>query len=1281
MHTRRSFVWLLLTLAILLLAPTVASAATLQPGFTESQVATISANRAWSLGTADFNSDGIDDLVCGNTAGDVYFYRGVGDGTFVRPSTYAVNAPYYDTLSIATGDFNGDGKADFIAPRTGGTSVVASDGVVYLFLGRGNGTFETIGALGSHQGYPLGDAGTDVQSVAAADVDGDGDLDAVASDVTVSENSRADITLFRNGSNDASGHPVWTAENVSSMPSQTANPDAPPYYPPKAYLSAYGLAFGDMDGDGDQDLLVTDIAAYLYLYTNDGRGHFSPVRYDTPTLETRPYAIARLHDDFTTKASIVVADFNADGRPDVAVGGSEKTWNGKVDVWLNEGLDSSRRPKFTSAGTAGGVGTQAQGLAVGQLNPSVDALPDLVEGNYEGTMTALFTSISDPDNDGIVTMYDLLPLIPSFPSIDLNGDGSLNRFDQIDLDGDRIGSVLDPLTGALLGDEDADGDGVANETDNLPYVANPEQLDRDGDGLGEVDAPFPQATLGDPLDNRDPDGDGVPNGPFNPNLVDAYKNAKRKMMTGTTPMIIRIDALGRWWQSEFTQTLADSIYMDPATFAVKYHQNWNGVYGSSTTSPPANLEGGKELAVSLVAIPKLLWTDPTVVGYLNDRLKYPGFELGQHGTYHAAIQPAGQPDSEMNGYDPLEMYAYLKVGQDTLLGNYDLAPDYLSGKASDPKVSWAGAANPLVSFAPPYDEFDRASVQAVAQLGYIDFSSDIWVEGLARTNMPAYTDQFDPYGVLHAPAHFMPEGETPSGSYADYADYIRRHITANKANVFLIEEVNFSGRDSADAVNDTIDPAKWANFQTFLQVVKDYPGCVPMTLGEYAMARSYDNAPGIANADQADTNHDGIGDVAETSLVAEDATATAGSPVTLRARLANQGAGLAGQPVAFVIDANGDGTYDTDAEPTATATTGSDGWAEYTLTLDAPARDISFRATFGGGSGYEGCDPEVGSLAVRLLSVVTAEQATGIAGREMTLRAQLTDEGGQPLAGKDVVLTIDLDEDDVVDPDEQSASAMTDVDGWASVPMTPTVQAGYLKLMATFAGDSTYLASGDSTSLRLQYGALLQAEPATATAGTSVTLRAKLADLDGLPIGGKMVGFDIDANGDGTYGATEPKGMAITDADGWAAYTYTPASAARVTTFRASFIGETDYAAAAPVSARFVVRHATSIVAQSGANRLTPPGASSPKGCFVATLKDDYGNTSVSGQTVVFLLDLNRNGTIEPTEIAATAVTNGNGVAWAALPKNAGQYGNYIARFDGTAVYLASSSTARVNGK
>ena len=69
----------------------------------------------------------------------------------------------------------------------------------------------------------------------------------------------------------------------------------------------------------------------------------------------------------------------------------------------------------------------------------------------------------DDDNDGIVDQNDNCPLIANS--------------DQLDTDGDGMGNACD---------DDDDNDGVLDGIDNCPLIYNPNQDDRDNDGIGDV---------------------------------------------------------------------------------------------------------------------------------------------------------------------------------------------------------------------------------------------------------------------------------------------------------------------------------------------------------------------------------------------------------------------------------------------------------------------------------------------------------------------------------------------------------------------------------------------------------------------------------------------------------------------------------------------------------------------------------------------------------------------------------------------------------------------------
>jgi hypothetical protein len=278
---------------------------------------------------ADLNGDGKPDLVVVNRYDyTVGVLLGKGDGTFQKQVTYATGV---QPTSVAIGDFNGDGKLDLAISNY-------SDNTVGILLGNGDGTFQ------AEKTYATGN-GPSVVSI--ADFNGDGKLDLV---VTNYSDNTVDILL---GNGDGTFQAA-TAYATGVQPSC--------------------VAVGDLNGDGRPDLVTCDSADNtISVLLGKGDGSFQPrVTY---AVGYTPYSVA-------------IADLNGDGKQDVAVVNSTLDViafppTNPVSVLLGNGDGTLQSPKSYA------VGNVPISITVADFNG--DGKPDLaVTNRNDNTVSVLF---------------------------------------------------------------------------------------------------------------------------------------------------------------------------------------------------------------------------------------------------------------------------------------------------------------------------------------------------------------------------------------------------------------------------------------------------------------------------------------------------------------------------------------------------------------------------------------------------------------------------------------------------------------------------------------------------------------------------------------------------------------------------------------------------------------------------------------------------------------------------------------------------------------------------
>jgi uncharacterized protein (UPF0548 family) len=242
----------------------------------------------YSVAVADFNGDGIPDLAVANSAEtggkpSVSVLLGNGDGTFQPAVNYAAGK---GTYSVAVADFNGDGIPDLVMANAGIYPNYSQGGSVAVLLGKGDGTFHAA------VNYVTG---LNPESVGVGDFNGDGILDVAVANLFSNDVSvllgKGDGTL-QAAVNYTVG-PIQIAESPSCLAVRDFNSDGIPdlavvfgggvrvllgngdgtfQTTPISYLAGVGpiaVAVGDFNGDGFPDLAVLDFGPGLPSFGGD----------------------------------------------------------------------------------------------------------------------------------------------------------------------------------------------------------------------------------------------------------------------------------------------------------------------------------------------------------------------------------------------------------------------------------------------------------------------------------------------------------------------------------------------------------------------------------------------------------------------------------------------------------------------------------------------------------------------------------------------------------------------------------------------------------------------------------------------------------------------------------------------------------------------------------------------------------------------------------------------------------------------------------------------------
>lgn len=293
----------------------------------------------------------------------------------------------HNPLAPWVADVNADGKLDVLVANAESGSTTSPSGSLSVFLGKGDATVQP-------ELYYTG-ATLSSNAVVAADVDGDGWLDAITVDGQANlPTTNGSISVYRNKGKSAPG----------TFGAPTSFTTAAP--------GSVHLCAGDFDKDGKIDIATVSVVSnQVSVMLGNGAGGFA-----APTLLS-------IQNTGGVQSTIACRDMNADGFPDIEV---TSPASARLSILINQGNGSFGTPvPYTNSRNG-----QTAGLAFGDADGDgkLDILANGAAGAYlyffKGNGDGTFASGVDSATGASAVANSALGVVAG----DFNSDGKLDAY-------------------------------------------------------------------------------------------------------------------------------------------------------------------------------------------------------------------------------------------------------------------------------------------------------------------------------------------------------------------------------------------------------------------------------------------------------------------------------------------------------------------------------------------------------------------------------------------------------------------------------------------------------------------------------------------------------------------------------------------------------------------------------------------------------------------------------------------------------------------------------------